>query len=168
MDKYYVAYGSNLSLEQMARRCPGAYPVGYTVLGDCRLLFKGSKTGSYLTVEPCKDRKVEALVWAITEVDEKNLDRYEGCPDFYYKKTITVPLLAMHDYQFLEKVEAIIYIMHEDRPLGCPSARYYDICMEGYQRLEMDVEFLRTALRESTEGEEGYEIIKRGAKKDDA
>ena len=53
MRKLYLAYGSNLSLEQMAYRCPHAYPVGTATLPDYQLLFKGSKTGSYLTVEPC-------------------------------------------------------------------------------------------------------------------
>ena len=30
--KYYIAYGSNLSRQQMAQRCPGAKIVGSAVL----------------------------------------------------------------------------------------------------------------------------------------
>ena len=52
MKKYYLAYGSNLNVRQMALRCPTAKPVGTAVIKDYGLLFKGSKTGAYLTIEP--------------------------------------------------------------------------------------------------------------------
>ena len=55
--KYYLAYGSNLNIRQMQMRCPGAKPVGTMVLEDYELLFKGSKTGSYLTIEKKKAGK---------------------------------------------------------------------------------------------------------------
>lgn len=43
MKKYYLAYGSNLNIRQMALRCPTAKPVGTAVIEDYELLFKGSK-----------------------------------------------------------------------------------------------------------------------------
>lgn len=52
MDKFYVAYGSNLNVKQMTMRCPTAMIAGTATLEDWELLFKGSKTGSYLTIEP--------------------------------------------------------------------------------------------------------------------
>ena len=47
--KYYIAYGSNLNLEQMARRCPTAKVVGSTTLKNYRLMFRG---GSHTAVAP--------------------------------------------------------------------------------------------------------------------
>ena len=90
MNKYYLAYGSNLSVAQMAQRCPDAVYVGTAELKDYQLLFKGSQTGSYLTVEPKKGSSVPVLVWRISELDERSLDRYEGYPAFYYKKMLKV------------------------------------------------------------------------------
>ena len=90
MNKYYLAYGSNLSMAQMAQRCPDAVYVGTAELKDYQLLFKGSQSGSYLTVEPKKGSMVPVLVWRISERDEHYLDRYEGYPSFYYKKTMEV------------------------------------------------------------------------------
>ena len=90
MDKYYLAYGSNLSMAQMAQRCPDAIYVGTAELKDYQLLFKGSQSGSYLTVEPKKGSTVPVLVWRISERDEHYLDCYEGYPSFYYKKTMEV------------------------------------------------------------------------------
>ena len=76
--RYYIAYGSNLNLPQMRGRCPGATIVGTSVIEDYRLLFKGSKTGSYLTIEPWEGGRVPVAVWEVTAADERNLDRYEG------------------------------------------------------------------------------------------
>lgn len=88
--KYYLAYGSNLNVRQMIHRCPGAKPVGTMVLEGYELLFKGSKTGSYLTIEKKQGGKVPVGIWQVSEQHEKALDRYEGVPVFYYKKEIPI------------------------------------------------------------------------------
>ena len=54
MKRYYLAYGSNLNLEQMSYRCPDAKCIGTARLLGYELLFKGSKTGAYLTIEKAK------------------------------------------------------------------------------------------------------------------
>lgn len=152
--KYYASYGSNLSMEQMARRCPDAFPVATGVLSGYKLCFKGSGTGAYLTVEQDLDYSAPfapVLIWAISEEDEKQLDRYEGCPTFYYKKTVTVnakPLYmkaGQHKGRLIA-CKALVYIMHEDRQLGSPSNHYLDICMEGYRRFGFDQNILLEAL----------------------
>ena len=114
MNKYYLAYGSNLSMAQMAQRCPDAVYVGTAELKDYQLLFKGSQSGSYLTVEPKKGSMVPVLVWRISERDEHYLDRYEGYPSFYYKKTMEVEVQSFIGEKTDDVTEAIIYIMHED------------------------------------------------------
>lgn len=76
--KYYIAYGSNLNVRQMKQRCPSARIIGTANLDGWQLLFKGSQTGSYLTIEKKKGSTVPVAVWEITAEDEKALDRYEG------------------------------------------------------------------------------------------
>ena len=44
--KMYIAYGSNMDLEQMQHRCPEAELLGAGHLENWRLMFKGSKTGA--------------------------------------------------------------------------------------------------------------------------
>ena len=39
------------------------------------LLFKGSKTGSYLTIEECESGTVPVVIWEVTVADEAALDR---------------------------------------------------------------------------------------------
>lgn len=82
----YIAYGNNLNIPQMRMRCPGARIIGTSIIDDYQLLFKGSKIGSCFTIEPNDGADVPVVIWEVTESDEKALDRYEGYPNFYYKK----------------------------------------------------------------------------------
>ncbi len=160
MSKYYLAYGSNLSMAQMAQRCPEAVYVGIAVIPDYQLLFKGSQSGSYLTVEPKPGSSVPVLVWKISDSDEFRLDRYEGCPTFYYKTTMRVEVQSLLDGTSLGELDALIYIMHEDRSLGCPTLQYYDICLEGYLRFGFDYRVLEKALTDSVGKRLGSRMLK--------
>lgn len=153
MKKYYLAYGSNLSVTQMAHRCPNAVYVGTAEIPGYRLLFKGSKTGYYLTIEKKKGSAVPVLVWQISEWDERNLDAYEGYPAFYYKKEMKVELESFISSMPKHPIEALVYIMHEERHTGIPSGHYYETCMEGYQRFGFDKKILEQALKDSSEKE---------------
>ena len=152
--KYYLAYGSNLNVEQMRYRCPDARVLGTAWIYDYRLLFKGSKTGSYLTIEQEDGAKVPVAVWEVLEADEQRLDIYEGTPDFYYKTEMPITYTGIQTRK--EKaVVAFVYIMHEHRPFGIPSSRYVDICSQGYTTFGFDTKFLV----------EAYEISKKEAEK---
>ena len=70
MKKYYLAYGSNLNVAQMRFRCPDAMVVGAAVIPDYELLFKGSLTGAYLTIEPKQGAQVPVGVWEVSLADE--------------------------------------------------------------------------------------------------
>lgn len=143
-NKLYLAYGSNLNLEQMANRCPTAKVVGASKIKGYRLLFRGSHAGAVATIEPFKGESVPVLVWDITPADEAALDRYEGWPFLYRKETIKVGLNG-------KTVQAMVYIMNEGRPLGQPSCYYYSTILDGYKSAGFDVEILRKAVADSFE-----------------
>ena len=138
MGKYYIAYGSNMDEGQMAYRCPTAQLLGRTELEDYRLLFKGSKTGAYATIEAQKGGRVPVLIWEIGEQDERNLDCYEGYPVFYHKKEIEVQLGG-------ERKNAMVYIMDESRELGEPSAGYYNVLENAYWKFGFPMGILMEA-----------------------
>lgn len=142
--RYYLAYGSNLNMAQMAYRCPGAVPLGMAEIKDFRLLFKGSRSGSYLTIEKAEGFTVPVGVWAVTEADEARLDRYEGYPAFYYKTELDITYKGLVSKK-MRKVRAFVYIMHEDRLFGIPSFRYVETCREGYADFGFDEDILADA-----------------------
>ena len=138
MKKYYLAYGSNLNVRQMALRCPTAKPVGTAVIKDYGLLFKGSKTGAYLTIEPKSGAEVPVAVWSVEPADEKRLDVYLPVKYFSGKTVVR---------------KAFVYIMHEERPLGLPSGSYVRTCLEGYSNFGFDESILLAALENSRKGQ---------------
>lgn len=147
--EYYLAYGSNLNLMQMKMRCKGATPIGTAVIKDYELLFKGSGTGAYLTIEPKVGGEVPVGVWEVTEGDIWALDRYEGYPNFYYKKEMKVAILGKREGKGRERT-CFVYIMHEDRKLGMPSRSYVNTCLEGYRAFRFDKQFLLDAIKTSS------------------
>ncbi len=139
--RYYIAYGSNLNVRQMLGRCPTARIIGTSELEDYRLMFKGSMTGSYLTIEPEKGRTVPVAVWSVTDADELALDRYEGFPSFYYKKELVLPVKGIQSGK-VRRRRAFVYIMHEERKHGSPSSLYMRTCAEGYRCFGFDLDRL--------------------------
>lgn len=146
--RYYIAYGSNLNIPQMRMRCPGARIIGTSVIEDYRLMFKGSQTGSHLTIEEETGAKVPVAVWEVTERDELALDRYEGFPNFYYKKEMVLPIKGIKSGRIRRRT-VFVYIMHEERQLGIPSTGYLRTCAEGYRSFGFDINTLFEAYQYS-------------------
>src|SRR5699024_10724650 len=142
MGKLYIAYGSNLNLEQMANRCTTAKVVGPSEIKGHKLVVRGPHAHAVATVEPCKGESDTGLVWQITSSDEKALDRYEGWPHQYRKEMMKVKVDK-------KTVNAMVYIMYECRPLEQQSCYYYSTILEGYQSAAFDVEYLRRAVENS-------------------
>ena len=147
--RYYIAYGSNLNVQQMQMRCPHAKVIGTATLEGWELLFKGSKTGSYLTIEERDGETVPVVVWEVAESDEAALDRYEGFPVFYYKKELHLICRNIRSGK-CKTVTAFVYIMDETRPLGCPTDYYLRVCREGYEQFGFDPALLMQAVQRST------------------
>jgi hypothetical protein len=61
--KLYFAYGSNINLDQMARRCPEATVVEPVTLENYELLFRGNGGGcGVATISPKEDSTVHGLL----------------------------------------------------------------------------------------------------------
>ena len=148
--KLYIAYGSNLNVQQMIWRCPDAEIYGTGTIENYELLFKGSKTGSYLTIEPKKGGRVPVAIWSVSEEDERNLDRYEGFPNFYYKRVFFLECQQIETSLINESISAFAYIMHEERKLGAPTELYMETCRVGYKDFDFDQRYLTDAYIRST------------------
>jgi gamma-glutamylcyclotransferase (GGCT)/AIG2-like uncharacterized protein YtfP len=138
----YIAYGSNLNLQQMAFRCPTAKVIGASKIKDYELLFRGGRRGSVATIEPLKGGHVPVLLWELKEKDLQALDRYEGYPHFYRKEILDVELNG-------KTISAMVYIMNDGHPFGSPSDYYLNAIMEGYKSAGFDTEYLEQAVEKS-------------------
>lgn len=151
--KYYIAYGSNLSVEQMRFRCPNARIAGQAVLEGWELLFKGCAT-----IEPNKEKNTPVLVWEISEADEERLDIYEGYPHYYRKEDLTVEVVSEGGEP--KTVTAMVYIMENDFGRTNPSIIYYGVLHDSYKALHFPMHVLEGALKKCIGKEAGVKMIK--------
>lgn len=144
MKKIYLAYGSNLNLEQMGVRCPDALVIGTTLLPDYHLIFKGSHSSGVATIEKKRGSSVPVLLWEITKRCEKALDRYEGFPHLYRKEYLKVQFEG-------NELVVMAYVMNEGPSLATPNAYYYRTILQGYSDCGFNEEVLNEALEETME-----------------
>lgn len=141
MKKYYLAYGSNLNLEQMKLRCKYAKKVGSYTLKDYRLVYKGNNVG-YLTIEKFTGSEVPLGVFEVSFLDTLALDKYEGYPSFYKKEYFNIVLNG-------KKAKAFIYIMNDNFDYKLPLKRYVQICEKGYENFNFNNEILNKAYNDT-------------------
>ncbi len=116
----YFAYGSNLCVRQMARRCPGAMDPRPATLADHDWLINERGVA---TVEPFDGSQVHGVVWQLTDHDLATLDSAEGVPVRYRRDRLTV---HTDDGPY----QAWVYIDHRVEP-GPPRPGYLERIVEG-------------------------------------
>lgn len=132
LERLYFAYGSNLHLEQMARRCPDSVKVAPAVLHNYRLTFRGNYRGvGVADVVPCVGGQVVGGLYRISLRDLANLDRYEGFPTLYRRYKVKV---ETEDGE----VEAFCYRMLPHFKPAPPADYYLGVIVEGYANWGFD------------------------------
>lgn len=132
---HYFAYGSNLCVQQMARRCPGAADPRPARLDGHDWLINERGVA---TVEPLASGTVHGVLWSVTEDDLATLDRAEGVPVRYRRDRLTVRTRDGAG-------AAWVYIDHRNEP-GPPRPGYLERVIDGaihHGLPQRWVEFLR-------------------------
>ena len=127
---FYFAYGANLNLRGMKRRCPKATAHSAATLAGYRLEFR-----IYATIVPDKDAKVLGALYELTPACWRSLDGYEG-PE-YDKISVTV---ETNDGP--QQATAYALKAGERAP---PSVAYYGDIARGYTDWKLDATHLRKA-----------------------
>ncbi|KAJ6015343.1 hypothetical protein N7540_009934 [Penicillium herquei] len=100
--QYYFAFGSNMSLTQMAERCPGSTFIGKAILRgyewqiNQRHVANIVKVTDLASVPTGQADVVEGLVFRITDKDRRTLDRKEGIKLGVYERVALNVSLQRH------------------------------------------------------------------------
>ncbi len=129
----YAAYGSNLSLVQMADRCKSPEPVVRATLPNHRLIF-----ARFASIEAAKGSDVPVGVYRLDADDVERLDRREGLGRSYDRFLVTV--LAEDG----RAIRCFTYVKRDSR-LQPPSEKYYQRILEGYRDWNFETRRLRHA-----------------------
>jgi len=127
----YFAYGANMCRDSMQFRCPDAQPRGVFLLRNWALQFY-----CHATIEPRSGSAVAGVLWELTPECEYSLDRFEGFPDYYTKRT------WQQDGQWI-----MFYEMTEPKT-GRPSPGYVDNIITSYHDWGLPLPRLQTALND--------------------
>ena len=129
----YFAYGSNLNLFQMKRRCKDSIFLKKINLKDFRLTFRSKYRAA--DIEPKKNSIVPGGLFDISKSDEKKLDVYEDYPSLYKKFYFTY---------YGKKV--MTYTMVNKTPFRFPTERYLNVVKRGYKDCDLDSKYLTQGL----------------------
>lgn len=125
MRTYYFAYGANTNCDGMARRCPGAKPVGSLIVTGRRLVFRG-----VADVVRDKGAEVFGALWTLAPGNEKALDRFEGYPTLYVKEYF--------EARFRKKqCRIMMYVMRDQGGQSQPSEYYWKLLCDGYRHFRL-------------------------------
>jgi len=129
----YFAYGSNLHLFQMKRRCKDSVFLKKIKLVDFKLTFRSKYRAA--DIEPKKNSIVPGALFQISKSDEKKLDVYEDFPILYKKH---------YFYYYGKKV--MTYTMVNKSKFKFPTERYLNVIKRGYKDCGLDLKFLKKSL----------------------
>ena len=135
----YFAYGSNLDLRQMRRRCPGSEVVGRARLPDYRLGFTRYATkrkGGVADIVPEPGAEVWGALYSVDDAGMASLDEFEGVPRAY--RRIDVVVLDDED---IER-EAIAYFANKTGEFA-PGRAYLGLIITGCRDHKLPEEYVR-------------------------
>ena len=103
----YFAYGSNMSIEQMAERCPSARALGCGRLDGWRFHITTRGTTSIIRD---RGRAVHGVLWRCSHEHIHALDRYEGIVwHNYFRRLVSIETQTNSVFQALTYVSARVY-----------------------------------------------------------
>ncbi len=130
----YFAYGSNLNLFQMKRRCKDSVLIKKYELKGFRLNFRSKYRAA--DIEKSKNSIVPGALFEISKSDEKKLDVYEDYPILYKKLYFTHYNKTVMTYIMVNKTE-----------FRYPTERYLNVVKRGYKDCKLDTKYLKVALQ---------------------
>ena len=131
----YFAYGSNLNLFQMKRRCKDSVFLKKYELKGYKLNFRSKYRAA--DIEKSKNSIVPGALFEISKSDEKKLDVYEDFPILYKKLYFTYYNRSVMTYIMVNKTE-----------FRYPTERYLNVVKKGYRDCKLDNKFLKKALNQ--------------------
>jgi len=129
----YFAYGSNLNLFQMKRRCKDSVFLKKYELKGYKLNFRSKYRAA--DIEKSKNSVVPGALFEISKSDEKKLDVYEDYPILYKKL-----------YFKYYNNTVMTYIMVNKTEFRYPTERYLNVVKQGYKDCNLNINFLIKAL----------------------
>jgi len=135
--QYYFGYGSNLSKEQMAIRCPESkYYTSGTLSGYSWLI----NTRGYASIKPSNSDFVLGEIFTLSQQDVDYLDIYESVEEgMYLKSNLSVETSK-------GTIDCLVYIASDSTP-GIPQEEYIKRINIGIKSANLPDDYVQKAIR---------------------
>ena len=135
--QYYFGYGSNLSKEQMAIRCPESkYYASGTLSGYSWLI----NTRGYASIKPSDSDFVLGEIFTLSQQDVDYLDIYESVEEgMYLKSNLSVEISK-------GTIDCLVYIASDSTP-GIPQDEYIERINLGIKSANLPDDYVQKAIR---------------------
>ena len=135
--QYYFGYGSNLSKEQMAIRCPESKYHDSGKLLDYSWLINAR---GYASIKPSEGEFVLGEIFTLNQQDINYLDIYESVEEGMYLKSI----LSVQTSK--GPVDCLVYIA-SDNNIGKPQKEYINRINLGIKSANLPDSYVKKAIR---------------------
>ena len=134
---YYFGYGSNLSKEQMAIRCPESkYYASGTLSGYSWLI----NARGYASITPSESEFVLGEVFTLSQQDISYLDIYESVEEgMYLKSNLSIETSK-------GTIDCLVYIASDSTP-GIPKEEYIERINLGIKSANLPDDYVQIAIR---------------------
>ena len=135
--QYYFGYGSNLSKEQMAIRCPESkYYTSGTLSGNSWLI----NTRGNASIKPSNSDFVLGEIFTLSQQDVDYLDIYESVEEgMYLKSNLSVETSK-------GTIDCLVYIASDSTP-GIPQEEYIERINLGIKSANLPDDYVQKAIR---------------------
>ena len=134
---YYFGYGSNLSKDQMAIRCPDS---SYLTSGSLSDFSWFINSRGYASVKPNLNDIVLGEIFTLSKKDIELLDIYEKVAEGMYEKFI----MSVQTHKGF--IDCLVYIA-TDKEMGQPQAEYIDRINAGIKSANLPVDYIQKSIR---------------------
>lgn len=147
MSKYFFAYGTNITQTELDKHCPGATLVGYGMLNNYRLEFRGYSGHAIAHLAKKKGEVLPVTIWELPPESKYTIENYEKFPYIYKKEKIKALMNG-------KKVKGIVYLNKQELPQGMPSEEYLNALKQAYAEVDFDEYYINSALERLKDSED--------------
>ncbi len=139
MQKYFIAYGTNILSDELAKSFPEAKIISYGYVKNYALEFVGYNGHAIAVAVKKKGEKLPVAIWDFPKEMRHTLSNFESFPYLYERKTVTAHVGKM-------RLKGEIYIPKQELNYGNPSNEYLQTLRDAYQEAGFNPQLIDLAL----------------------
>ena len=139
MEKYFIAYGTNIKADELAKSFPEAKILSYGYVKNYTVQFVGYDGHAIVTAVKKRGEKMPVAIWDFPKNMRYTLSNFEQFPYLYERKSVTAHVGKM-------KMRGEIYVTKQKLRYGKPSEKYLQTLKNAYVEAGFDPQILDDAL----------------------